>query len=214
MGNHDLMDEEERRQARHRRRVHGQLIAYGLLLVFLVILGAAGFGVVRLIRQHLAGTQTEEEQEVTVEVEEEPEPEPEEEPEEVITGPTAEEQFDEYLTTFISSMTLEEKAAGLLIVTPEQLTGVSVATQGGSGTQAALEEYTVGGIVYFSQNIQSEEQFAEMISNTVSFSRYPLFIAVNEEGGEISTVLNSAIEVADVSSNAEIGAGGVADDAY
>ncbi|MCD8327214.1 MAG: beta-N-acetylhexosaminidase [Lachnospiraceae bacterium] len=215
MGNNDVMDEEERRAARHRRRVHGQLIAYVVLLLILVVLGAAGFGVVRLIRQHLTGTQTEEEQEVNVEVDDEPEPEPEEEePEEVITGPTAEEQFDEYLTTYISSMTLEEKAAGLLIVTPEQLTGVSVATQGGSGTQAALEQYTVGGIVYFKQNILSEEQFTEMISNTVSYSKYPLFIAVNEEGGEVSTVLNSAIEVADVASNAEVGANGVADEAY
>ncbi|MCD8069749.1 MAG: beta-N-acetylhexosaminidase [Lachnospiraceae bacterium] len=213
MGNNDLMDEEERRAARHKRRVHGQMIAYAVLLLFLVLLGVAGFGVVSLVRQRMAEAEAEKEQEVVVEVAE-PEPEEETEPEEVVTGPTAEEQFDEYLTTFISGMTLEEKAAGLLIVTPEQLTGVSVATQGGSGTQAALEEYTVGGIVYFSRNIQSEEQFAEMISNTISFSKYPLFIAVNEEGGEVSTVLNSAIEVADVASNAEVGESGVADEAY
>ncbi|MCD7862603.1 MAG: beta-N-acetylhexosaminidase [Lachnospiraceae bacterium] len=215
MKDNDWMDDDERRAARHRRRVHGQILAYLFLVLLIAIILGACFGVFTLVRRYLADQKAQEEQEVIAEVDDTPEEPVEEEPEEEVeTGPTAEEQFDEYLTAYISDMTLEEKAAGLLIVTPEQLTGVSIATQGGSGTQAALEEYTVGGIVYSSQNIKSEEQFTEMIANTVSFSKYPLFIAVTEEGGDVSTVLNSAIEVSDVASNLEIGADGASGDAY
>lgn len=215
MKDNDWMDDDERRAARHSRRVREQITAYAVLVLVFVIIVAACVGAFTLVRRYLADKKAQEEQEVIVEVDDTPEEPVEEEPEEVVeSGPTAEEQFDEYLTTYISGMTLEEKAAGLLIVTPEQLTGVSVATRGGSGTQAALEEYAVGGIIYSSQNIQSEEQFTEMIANTVSFSKYPLFIAVTEEGGDIGTVLNSAIEVADVASNAEVGADGGSGDAY
>ncbi len=215
MRDNDWMDDDERRAARHRRRIHAQIMAYAFLILLIVIVLAACFGAFSLVRRYLANQKAQEEQEVIVEVDDTPEEPIEEEPEEVVeTGPTAEEQLDEYITTYISGMTLEEKAAGLLIVTPEQLTGVSVATQGGSGTQAALAEYTVGGIIYSSQNILSEEQFTEMIANTVSFSKYPLFIAVTEEGGDVSTVLNSVIEVSDVLSNAEVGADGASGDAY
>ncbi len=217
MKDNDWMEDDDRRALRHRRRIREQVMAYVTLVILIAVVVGACVGAFTLVRRYLAEKKAQEDQELNVEVDDttiQEEPEDEEPVEVEETGPTAEELFDEYLMTLISEMTLEEKAAGLLIVTPEQLTGVSVATRGGTGTQTALEQYAVGGIVYSSQNIQSESQFTEMIANTISFSKYPLFIAVTEEGGDVSTVLNSAIEVADVASNSEIGADGASGDAY
>ena len=53
-------------------------------------------------------------------------------------------------------MPIEDKVAGLFLVTPESITGVSTAIQAGEGTQEALSKYAVGGIIYFGSNIQSQ----------------------------------------------------------
>ena len=89
---------------------------------------------------------------------------------------TNEQRLDEIVNAGIEVMPLEDKVAGLFIVTPESITGVSTAVQAGEGTQEALARYAVGGMVYFSQNMQSQEQLAEMIDNTLLYTKYPLFI--------------------------------------
>ena len=43
----------------------------------------------------------------------------------------------------------------------------------------------MSGMVYFSQNIESEDQLRTMIENTKSYSKYPLWIGVDEEGGSL-----------------------------
>lgn len=85
----------------------------------------------------------------------------------------------------LAGMTLEQKVAGLFFVTPEQLTGVSQVVAAGDATRESLEKYPVGGLIYFAQNIQSENQLKEMLSNTTSYSLFPLFFGVDEEGGRL-----------------------------
>ena len=46
------------------------------------------------------------------------------------------------------------------------------------------------------------------------FSKYPLFLAVDEEGGKVSRVADSGIEVEKVGAMAEIGATGDPQNAY
>ena len=75
------------------------------------------------------------------------------------SGGTAEEQAQ----AILASMTLEEQIYQMFIVAPEQLTGVSVQTQAGSTTQAELEKYPVGGIVFFAANLQTRSQVSTMI---------------------------------------------------
>ncbi len=53
-----------------------------------------------------------------------------------------------------------------------------------------------------------------MLANTVLFSKYPLFLAVDEEGGKVSRVADSGIEVEKVGTMAEIGATGDPQNAY
>ena len=96
------------------------------------------------------------------------------------------ENVAEAAEKILNDMTLEEKVYQMMFVAPEDITGVGVALQAGETTKKALEEYPVGGIIYFAQNFESREQITEMINNTQNYSRIPLFISVDEEGGRVS----------------------------
>ncbi len=220
--------EQERREIRRKRRVRNQIIAYTTICVLVAGLIAGGLIAVKYAVGAYSNKQQQEdvmaqiEEEITVEEEENPiiedvvltEPEvvPEVIPE--VVEPTPEEKADEIVNAAIEVMSLEDKVAGLFIVTPESITGVNAAVKAGDGTKKALEKYAVGGIVYSSKNIKSEEQFTEMISTTVGYSKYPLFVSVEEEGGSLSSVAKSKIEVEKVSSPAEIAATGDVAQAY
>lgn len=117
---------------------------------------------------------------------------------------TPEDALNEMVEESVAGMTLEQKVAGLFFVTPEQLTGVGQAVQAGEGTQEALAKWPVGGLVYFKQNIQSEEQLKEMLANTVSYSSFPIFLGVDEEGGSVARVAD-ALGLENVGPMADIG---------
>lgn len=97
----------------------------------------------------------------------------------------------------LSSMTLEQKVAQMLFVTPEQLTGVDCATEAGPLTKEALAKLAVGGVVYFGGNIAGDRQLRDLLSGTVELSRgagagIPVFTGVDEEGGPlVARVANS-----------------------
>ena len=74
----------------------------------------------------------------------------------------------------LKGMSLQEKVDQMFLITPEKLTGVSVVVQAGESTKAALKEHPVGGLVYFSQNLESAEQTASMIQSVQEYSRIPL----------------------------------------
>lgn len=86
----------------------------------------------------------------------------------------------------LDTLTLEEKIGQLIFATPDSLTGVTGADIAGGMTQQALENYPVGGIVYFGQNIRAANQITDMVSKTQEYSAIPLFIGVDEEGGRVS----------------------------
>ncbi len=122
---------------------------------------------------------------------------------------------DEAAQTLLESMTLHEKVCQLFIVTPEELTGISgAATVGGAATQAALQDFPVGGLVYFAGNILTPDQCTSMIENTQSYSELGLFIAVDEEGGTVARIgRNPAMGTTSFPDMATVGAQGT-DAAY
>lgn len=204
---------DERRLYRRRRRIRNQIIAYIVVAIFFVaIVVGAVLGVQKLMgifaerrqakemERQLEEMEQEGNENAVIEppapVEAEPEPEPEV------------DWLEEIVESAIEPMPLEDRVAGLFIVRPEDITGVEKVITAGEGTQEALGKYAVGGLVYFSQNIKDKEQLAEMLSKTASMSRYPIFLAVDEEGGSVRRVGGSSIEVADVGDMADIGAGG------
>lgn len=99
----------------------------------------------------------------------------------------------------LSSMTLEQKVAQMLFVTPEQLTGVDCATEAGPLTKEALAKLPVGGVAYFGGNIAGDRQLRDLLSGTVELSRgagagIPVFTGVDEEGGPlVARVANSGL---------------------
>ena len=109
----------------------------------------------------------------------------------------------------LDTMTQEEKLWQLFFVTPEALTGVETATRAGDTTKAALEAMPVGGIVYFAKNLENAEQTRQMLENTQSCVRIPLFLGVDEEGGSVARVSsNPDMGVNPIASMAEFGAQG------
>lgn len=117
------------------------------------------------------------------------------EPGEADTGPAeiyVSSDIPQKVKDKVKSMSLEQKAAQLFFVTPEDITQVDAATVAGEDTKKAYEQYPVGGIVYFSRNIQGPEQLSGMLAKTQDYAEeiagVPVFLGVDEEGGEVSRV--------------------------
>lgn len=108
-----------------------------------------------------------------------PTPEPTPTPDPVLTR--AEE--------LLAGMSLHEKLCQLMIVRPEVLTGESPVTAAGETTRLALEQYPVGGLIYSVDNLVTQEQTREMIENTQSYSKIPLIISADEEGGNVGRLM-------------------------
>ena len=106
-----------------------------------------------------------------------------------------EERIREKIQGIIDDMTLEEKAAQLFMITPEALTGVGQAVEAGEGTKSAIGEYPVGGIIYFSNNLQDPEQVRSMTEKSQEYSMerigLPLLLSVDEEGGTVTRFGNN-----------------------
>ncbi|MDO4291839.1 MAG: glycoside hydrolase family 3 protein [Eubacteriales bacterium] len=133
--------------------------------------------------------------------------------EETSSAYTREDALSDMVEDTIAGMTLEQKVAGLFFVTPEQLTGVGQVIQAGDGTREALAKYPVGGIIYFAKNIQSADQLTQMLSNTVSYSPFPLFLGVDEEGGKVARVAD-ALQLDNTGAAAQLGSAEKAQSAY
>lgn len=134
----------------------------------------------------------------------EPEPsEPEPAPE---SAPEAESEYARLARQTMESMTLDEKIWQLFLVTPEAITKVNTATVAGEKTKQALQDFPVGGLVYFSDNLEDRTQVRALLSGTQSFSKIPLFLAVDEEGGSVSRIgANSALGGTPAPSLADLG---------
>lgn len=127
--------------------------------------------------------------------------------------------IEERTEEILSRMTKEEKIAQLFMVTPEALTGISSVQDANDATKSALEQYPVGGLIYFDGNMTDYEQTRNLLNNTVAAAKgttkVPLFLAVDEEGGTVARVANNpAMGVKNVGDMAEIGASGNAGQAY
>lgn len=213
----ELLNEDEKRELRRQRRVRNLILAYvGLAAAILLLVLGIFFGIRTLRRILNEKKQVQQMEEQLSLMEQESVMNQELTQEEIpVTDqqPSEAQVLEEVIASRISEMTLEEKVAGLFIVTPESITGVTTAIQAGEGTREALEKYPVGGIIYFAENIQSEEQIKEMLDKTVSYSRFPLFLAVDEEGGSVSRVAD-ALKLENVGDMADIGATGDVNQAY
>lgn len=181
---------EEKREARRRRRIHSQILAYMVVIIFLVL--AAGGVVVGVHFLTKAADernnshqqqkqsavndllQTEGTLETPVETSEE----------EPVVELTYDQKLDQIVNAAIEVMPLEDKVAGLFFVTPESITGVDTVTQAGDTTREILSQYAVGGLIYAAGNAPTADGFRQMLDATELYSKYPVFLAVEEESGK------------------------------
>lgn len=206
MSEQEIYDEAmERREFRRARRKRNQLAAIIVVVVLVLAVVAGGiFGVSRIVKSVNDRKHTEELQAQLQELAES-EPAVVEAPvEEAPSEMTDTDYLDQIAESCIAEMPLEDKIAGLFMITPESLTGVDTVIQAGDTTKQKLSEHPVGGLVYFQKNIKSKDQLQEMLAATKNAIYYPVFLAVDEEGGTVSRVAESGIAT-NVGSQAEVG---------
>ncbi|MGN1204937.1 MAG: glycoside hydrolase family 3 N-terminal domain-containing protein [Lachnospiraceae bacterium] len=208
---------EEKRELRRKRRRKNRIMAFITLILFICLFVTLIVVAVWAVNRHMSQKEpvTNPVDETAIEdlfESEEDLVKPEETETQVQLTP--EQQLDAIIDeAFISQMPLEDKVAGLFIVTPESITGVDKAVRAGDGTKEALNKWAVGGVIYTSQNMQSAEQFTEMVSNTALYSRYALFTCVEEEGGSLGSLEKAGL-MEKVSGAGDIGTGADAQMAY
>ncbi|MDE7417366.1 MAG: hypothetical protein K2N44_13875 [Lachnospiraceae bacterium] len=204
-----MKDEKTSRQERRRRRLRNQIFAYLILILMIVMVMTAGFfgvkGIVNYVNDYndkvnrVIG-----EAESSAAAEQDSEPYIEEMPgssTEAIEGytpPVDDDPLDTLIESLLSSMTMEEMIAGLFVVTPESITGVGTAVQAGEGTKTAVTENPVGGLVYAPKNFNTPEQFTEMLANTRSFAKYPIFTIVSAECGSTDYGLETTAKASEL----------------
>lgn len=189
-----MREEKTNREKRRRRRVRNQILAYMTLLILIVLVLIAGYFGVRYIIDYVNKYNDKvnrviEEAESSAFQDSDDGIEDAEaqgggvQYEEGYTTSVAEDQLKQLVDSLLEEMTTEEMIAGMFIVSPESITGVETAIQAGEGTQTAVTENPVGGIIYAAKNFKSQDQFTQMLTNTRGFSKYPLFTVVQAECG-------------------------------
>ena len=113
----------------------------------------------------------------------------------VVTPQAEVEEAEDEIQKIISRMTIKQKIAQMFMITPEQLTDYNKVTSAGEVTRKALEEYQVGGIILFANNIETPEQLKEMTGNLQKYSKeicdIPLFLGIDEEGGSVARIADN-----------------------
>lgn len=189
-----MREEKTNREKRRRRRVRNQILAYLTLLILIVLVLIAGYFGVRYIIDYVNKYNDKvnrviEEAESSAFQDSDDEIDDAEaqgggvQYEEGYTTSVAEDQLKQLVDSLLGEMTIEEMIAGMFIVSPESITGVETAIQAGEGTQTAVTENPVGGIIYATKNFKSQDQFTQMLTNTRGYSKYPLFTVVQAECG-------------------------------
>ena len=92
----------------------------------------------------------------------------------------------------LAEMSLREKVLQLFIVFPEQLTGqTSSVTAAGDAVREGLQRYPVGGILFDRGNMKSREQLLALLGDMQSFSKIPMLMTCDEEGGRVNRLMGA-----------------------
>lgn len=101
---------------------------------------------------------------------------------------TVEETIQDQLEVYLNHMTIEEKIGQLFMIAIRKDGEGNPITQINESIRQQIHTYHVGGVILFSENIETAQQTQTLISDLQSASTIPLFIGVDEEGGIVSRV--------------------------
>ncbi len=91
----------------------------------------------------------------------------------------------------LAEMTLREKICQMIMAAPSDVTGVKTVIAAGDATRAGLEKYPVGALLYDRSNMRSRDQLLTMTQNTQSYSKIPVLITCDEEGGRVTRLMHT-----------------------
>lgn len=92
----------------------------------------------------------------------------------------------------LAEMTLHEKVCQLFIVQPADLVpSIGRVTAAGEATRRALEQYPVAGLLYDASNLVTMDQTKTMLANVQTFSKIPLILTCDEEGGRVNRLMHT-----------------------
>jgi len=131
----------------------------------------------------------------------------------VLTGTdeSAELSAEEKAEILIKDMTIEQKI-GQMLFCEFRWNALGKVTKIDNNIKKIINDYGIGGVVLFSENIQSTKQVTDFIHSLQQASDIPLFISIDEEGGRVFRT--RALNVPRISSAFNIGKTGDAKNAY
>lgn len=95
----------------------------------------------------------------------------------------------------LDNMTLEEKVGQLFIVNLELLDNKMgnyyEYRELTDKMTKSISKYHVGGVCFFARNIETREQTMKLITDLQGKSKFPMFITVDEEGGQVARIANN-----------------------
>ena len=107
---------------------------------------------------------------------------------------TPEEIKTEHIQDIIDDMGAAEKAGQLIMAdfrTNADGTGMTVLSD---EAKKAMEEYHIGGVILFAENLDTKEQTQKLTADLQKAADHGLFIGIDEEGGLVSRLKKSNIE--------------------
>lgn len=114
----------------------------------------------------------------------------------------------ERVQSILQSMSLREKVGQMLLI------GFH-GTEAAGDIEALIQQYPIGGVIYFARNVESPEQvekLSEGLQRIASASNHiPLWISIDQEGGMVSRITEG---IALMPGQMAIAAAGSQDDAY
>lgn len=160
------------------------LILAAALVVCLSVVGM--FGLKKVFNKDEPAAQTPEPVKVETKTEE---PKKTEKPKETAT-PTPEatmspeaKELQEQVEKVLANMSLRQKIGQMFLVDFSQLGGSS-STSVNQRMRSRLHSYPVGGVVFSEKNVRNATQITSFIQELQKESDFPMFIAVEEEGGD------------------------------
>ena len=113
---------------------------------------------------------------------------------------------DDLIDNIVNKMSLEEKVGQIFIVDFFSLSKKSKTTHLTPEIKKMIEDYNIGGVIFFADNIVDETQLEIFMNELKNTTKIPLFISIDEEGGKVSRLSNNEnIEMDKFEKASEIG---------
>jgi beta-N-acetylhexosaminidase len=95
----------------------------------------------------------------------------------------------------VARMSIEEKVGNLFMCGFDNVSGNTIITD---ELRTLIEQYHIGGVIYFSRNIRNPNQVAELSSSIQSLAmnkkyRLPVIISTDQEGGKVVRLKSGSI---------------------